>query len=559
MKPLSLRETLRHLDLLIASAPQLEDVFSNPNEAASFVTLCTRLRELLKEKDTTELSVDLLWKTLFPKAADSSRRVLFSKFRKTLSLAAEAEERDLALIQPNLKGKDLTEVRCHFEGVPLEDSRQLITSKETTKLDNQIQSEARVIPDLIRIFISFANADKEKAAELKSLLESNWGPRRSHKVEFWMFNQPTKGGLLAGEGNLAEIQKAMNSRPLALFLISPDWSNSKFITEHELPAYFPARTGKHPLFVNLRNSRPPSPHLAEELLNQFIFSHDEHSFEEQRGKTKKEQFASALNDHIELLCQKHFGSPTRQENSEPKPEKRAIHPRDIHSELLPPKEDDFCEVPSRFQRAEQGLDAVDDLLAWATDPDRGHYFALLGETGAGKTTATLMFARELNQMKGPIRVYHFDLRYANYDGLLERTQKRPTLHQVMTAILKRHNITDVQPEDYLQAVQKEGAILTFDGLDEIFVSLDAREQDSLMQQLLLALPASEARKDGAGKLLFACRTQFFRSDQAERGGLTLQGREGLEIENGKPRQLRTRPHAPLHRGANQSLLRSQPP
>lgn len=523
-RKLTRRETLAHLDAIITAAPA-----DGRADSATFLLRLKALRDVVATEDHDEITLATINSSLFPGLKPESRRSTFSNFRTAIGNAAAAIGHDLALIQPPVRGKSASQISLHFEGRPLPDNRETLTAHATAKLDQLVQTDPRIVPDVIRIFISFANDDAAKAAELKDLLEATWGERRSHRVSFWIFNNPGKGGILAGENNLEEIRKAIASCPLALFLLAPSFTKSKFIREHELPAYFPNQPSRHPVFVNLRNSKPPAAHLPEELLSQFVFSQKEKSYEDMRDRTSREQFAAALNDHIEQLCRKHFGPPGEKTEPTTRPLTDPRRPKD----LIPTSALDFCEVAARYHRGDQGVDAVADLLAWAKNPNRAHYFALLGETGAGKSTTALLFARAINEEKNPTRAYLFDLRYANYDGLLDRTNKRPTLDQLIEAILRRHDIHDLKPEDYLRAVREEEAVLIFDGLDEVFVSLNASEQDSLMHQLLRALPIEAARRPGAGKLLFACRTQYFRSNEAERGGLTLHGREGLDFEEGK--------------------------
>jgi WD40 repeat protein/energy-coupling factor transporter ATP-binding protein EcfA2 len=527
MKKLTHRETLRHIALLITAAPSH---IEKSAEAASFIALVERLRGLVEASNTAELSTRALRSTLFPHASGDSQRVLLASFRKTITTIATAAGRNFVLHQPNLRGKDLDEVICYFEGDSFPDEREQLTTTATEKLDELTQSETRLIPDVIRIFISFANADREKVEKFKTCLESTWGNRRTHKIEFWTFYNLKDGGILAGENNLERIQEAIASCPIALFLLTPDFSKSNFIKEHELPAYTSKKSGRYPIFINLRNSKPPAPHLADALLTQNIFSLQEKSFDEMRGQTAQEKFAEAVNDHIELYCQKHFSIDA------PSPAKIKVPSRTVTTErdsLVPDTREEDCSlIDPNYQRNEKGVNAVEDLLAWAKDENRGHYLALLGETGAGKTTTLLMFARLLNSEKGAIRAYLFDLRFVNYDGLLERTNHRPSLLEIMSAILQRGGSGDLRADDYLTAVREERAILIFDGLDEIFVALDSSQQDSFMKEIFSALPLATARKDESGKLLLACRTQYYRSPQAESGSLALQGREGLEIEQG---------------------------
>ena len=528
---LSFEDILEHLELLGAEAPTSTGVFDNGSEAASFTIRVNRLREVLKKGRTAEVSLGAIGTAVFPGTTAGSRRTMFSTFRGHIKALAKAGGRRFSLEQPAVRNRDPEEVLCFFEGEPIPHSLEGPTNQGISKLEQGPELEkSRLTPDVVRIFVSFANKDREAAADLVRLLESTWG-ERAHRVKFWKFDEPANGGILVGDPNEESIRSAMADCPLGLLLLSPDYMASPFIKRVELPEYFPRKADKHPIPVNLRNSGPGTRHLPEGMKKDFIFARDGRSFEEMDTRSEKERFAMALNDHLEQLCVRRF-------------------PRDAAAveeplEIIPTldrelAEHEGCLVKGMHRKEARlgdsggedsatGLESVPDLMAWAESERRACYFALLGEVGAGKTTTCLVFAKQQNAKAGPVKAYHFDMRYANYDGLLERTQKRPMLKDIMSAILRRANVPEkVTAEAYLKAVREKRAVLIFDGLDEILITLDPSEQDAFMQQLLSALPVEATRKPGAGKLLFACRTNFFRSSIAERGAFTLQGREGVD-------------------------------
>ncbi len=218
-------------------------------------------------------------------------------------------------------------------------------------------------------------------------------------------------------------------------LLSPDYTASEFIQRVELPAYFPAPKGKHPIFVNFRNSPPTAKHLPPGIDRQFIFAHHGKNYAEMVTKAEKEQFAIALNEHIEALCKKLIRIPEvvpslliagpEQEGSGELATLMERRRSELECMPVPPKFDhrgSFVSMDDTQTLGEGGVHAVEDLVTWAQSRTRSCYFALLGEVGAGKTTATLMFAERLNAMNGPERAYYFDMRFVNQDGLLERAE-----------------------------------------------------------------------------------------------------------------------------------------
>ena len=74
-------------------------------------------------------------------------------------------------------------------------------------------------------------------------------------------------------------------------------------------------------------------------------------------------------------------------------------------------------------------------------------------------------------------------------------------------------------ERVLQAVRTQGTLLIWDGLDEVLVHLSSNEGNAFFTQLHRALPAKDIT-DKSGRLLFACRTQYFRTFEHEQSILT---------------------------------------
>ena len=135
MSTLSLSETQRHLDKLIAAAPE----HLSQSKADSFITLLNRIQNLISEESSPDLPVTLYRNILFPSAQPRSQSTLFSRFRNSLSKLAEQTGSTLTLVQPDLRGKDPTEVRCHFEGSPISTHPELntIALNSTAGLDRQ--------------------------------------------------------------------------------------------------------------------------------------------------------------------------------------------------------------------------------------------------------------------------------------------------------------------------------------------------------------------------------------------------------------------------------------
>ena len=531
---LGLPAIIDHLDHLPKYARVVEGVFKSHSEAETFLLRLQAVEELLVNKDTHQPGYADLAAAACPGLWGDSLRVSFARFQRQLEQVATKSGHEFNLIKPAGRGKTPEQIICHFAGKPLPRALDEPTRRSIDIIENGPElAQPRFIPEVIRIFVSFATRDQASVKELVRLLRTTWGQQRTHKIEFWQFDDTANGGIVSGEPNEERIRQEMANCPLGLILLSPDYMASDFIKRVELPTYFPRQRSKHPVLVNLRNSGPSARHLAPGMDKDYIFPPGGGSFDDCKEDAGcRERFAMALNEHIEVLCRRLYPKGQAPAVAPQEPVGSKLLARRELQHLLPdPEKDEVKLAPARHanEAKPDGVNALDDLIAWAQAADRSRYFALLGEVGAGKTTTCLMFARTLNAQLGKVKAYYFDMRYVNYDGLLQRTNKRPLLRDILASILTRKSVPSERcsPEDYLAAVRNEQAVIIFDGLDEVLVSLDDGERTAFMHQLMSALPLEAARKPSAGKLLLACRTHFFRSTVDERGAFCVQGREGL--------------------------------
>ncbi|HEU4407406.1 MAG TPA: NACHT domain-containing protein [Polyangiaceae bacterium] len=173
--------------------------------------------------------------------------------------------------------------------------------------------------------------------------------------------------------------------------------------------------------------------------------------------------------------------------------------------------------------------AFDDIIAWAKDPDDRPLYALLGEYGMGKTTTCQRVAAHLRELHEknpavPLPLY-FDLRKVErvVAASAHHPGRVPTLQESIEDCL-RHGYLHEEGEpprydEVLEAID-EGALVIFDGLDEVLSRIGDKQGLSFTANLLKLLPEAAARaaKSGAGsgerrppRVLLSCRTQFFRN------------------------------------------------
>jgi len=191
--------------------------------------------------------------------------------------------------------------------------------------------------------------------------------------------------------------------------------------------------------------------------------------------------------------------------------------------------------------------AVDLLADWACSNSAGNrVFALLGSFGAGKTTASQLFVRELLRRREldsagtPVPVY-LDLRRLNEVYLDEKT--RPSLAEMIRSSLRSNVKSRVDADQLLAFLRKEPCVVVFDGLDEIGTRIGIERLASLYRELLEIIPnpvwegdkkAGEA--DWAAcptRILVTCRTHFFRTHVEQQSTLADRDRH-VGLKGGRP-------------------------
>ncbi|AQR66071.1 hypothetical protein BXU06_14185 [Aquaspirillum sp. LM1] len=189
-------------------------------------------------------------------------------------------------------------------------------------------------------------------------------------------------------------------------------------------------------------------------------------------------------------------------------------------------------LPDNHRTAAAGEEVLPYLRQWLHNPDAPRLFALLGEYGMGKTITCQLLARELDAARRddpslPIPLY-FDLRHVT--GLRERV---PSLEDTLRDCMQRGWQDTQGGNDYsLEDIHRwiaQGALLVFDGLDEVLVKLSAHDGQTFTNQLLKLLADAEARAKLAQrplrlKMLISCRTQYFPTLQAQQSHFTQQER-----------------------------------
>ncbi|WP_185711165.1 NACHT domain-containing protein [Arachnia propionica] len=210
--------------------------------------------------------------------------------------------------------------------------------------------------------------------------------------------------------------------------------------------------------------------------------------------------------------------------------------------FCPPPLSDLRDMPSRIDDVQgtswslvktkpasiapyDGVDVLDFLTDWVDNPDSPPLCALLGEYGSGKTVSCQRLSERLHQEhttdpSAPLPIY-LDLREIQNLG-----SGVPTLAETVQECFNRGWRADRSYSlDEFWSWVDQGAVVIFDGLDEVLVKLEEKDGSAFTRGLLSLLDTAQQRQNEdpsrkLPKVLVSCRTQYFRTLNEQRNHLT---------------------------------------
>ena len=378
------------------------------------------------------------------------------------------------------------------------------------------------LPDL-NIYISFHEDDGRLVKTCVKVLERTikGGLSGRYNAKFFKTND-----VAVGERIGETLDERVESADLVIVLFSYNYRNNKIESQRVYARH------EHPIIVMLEDvnkSVAVDPFMASDVV-------EGDSFSKVKGKEKTEQeFANRVLNVIdrELI---HMNDPKPKLSSEMLANKLiscrkfndkiktiAAHAEQLQAEANS-NDAGHKEVPVK-----KIDNVVESLVTWVcrADGDGLTFCALLGDSGIGKTTTSILLTRKLLELRKsdrqlPLPIY-FDLR-----DLSPKTLTDFGLRTVLARLLSVSTASPVEVDDLLDTICSENTLVIFDGLDEVLVHLSADDEQRLIRSLLeiLTLANSNSGKSAPQtRLLLSCRTQYFRNVKEEFAFFDGQGRE----------------------------------
>lgn len=413
-----------------------------------------------------------------------------------------------------------------------------------------------------QVFVSHAHEKGYRKALFKRAMDDleynlthlppKWGDK--FRVRLWVDHSDMRGD---AESYGANTDAACRESALALFVLNRKWFRSK-ACQREAAFFRDATDAVGVRYLRLQLSGAVADNTdiyragpvypkqwgcqdCENLLELYGNRYDE---------GQRDEFFRELADEIcKALDRQHVPGPPSGKASEPAPRdlqmaramgrlelagriKQSALSADCHDAVVL---DRTAEAPRAASQEEGGavVPLLDILMPWALDGAASNrIFALLGEFGAGKSTASQLFARALarEHEADPSKPFPVYLDFKRLIPLYDDAQSvRYKLPELLRHALSPDSAT-LDPDQLIELLRSESSVVIFDGLDEVGTRIGADRTADLYRQLMELVPAivwkADEAKGGADwaasplRILVTCRTHFFRDHIAQTVQLT---------------------------------------
>ncbi len=506
---------------------------------------------------------------LFPELSSKNALENFRDFRRVINRTSEKLKLDIQFVVDSKKKSSPEQRFCWIEAKDTV-AREVVrrSERETFDKDADKKVEQEGISTsgeelfkgpkqreytedgkpIINYFVCYAREDSEKVYDLLKRLERFFDLSKKYVFKKWDDRE-----ILIGENWREEIQKAIQECDFGLLMVSLPFLSSRFISDEELPRFvskenMPFKTTRA-MPVGLTHVSLENEDINLKGLNRLqIYRLKKNGraskfFSQCRGDDQKTCFVDDLYRNVHKVLDKKISFLREKE--------KEIHRSPSYSYKY---EKDFPDHPIEAEGKRTSVDSigdktlggervkiVDELERWVKDKKERPFCALLGDYGIGKTTACKMLVRRLDEQrkesnKIPLVIY-IDLR------LVGKVEKVPTLNEIVKTALEESWKSDAMPvltaAEIIEQVQKKGALIIFDGLDEVTVHLTPNKAREFIRKLWQILPPpvfatqKESAKTELGKMIISCRTHYFKDVKEQNSMFTAEGRDDITSDNYK--------------------------
>lgn len=518
-------------------------------EACEIATIATEDR----------LLAEPLAQHLYPN--DPQGTALLTEFAGVISRAAREAGIEFGLTAPSGSTDRGT---LNFIGEDSTSTAMAIRSAAETKDVQRVPQAGRVDGDpalvkkpTIRYFVSYANQEETQALKLLEQLATHLAIHPQFSFERWR----DRANILPGDEWAEKIEEALDACDFGLLLVSPRFLASEFITRNELPRFVQPRSAarkpdKLCFPVMLKPVHLDGKHDLKGLEAIQIFVDERRrAFTQTRGSEFCDQLYSTLHAFlVARFSQRADLPPPVDEPTGSVEDTCSVDPVEDLALRAQFTYDEKSFTRNRARRTSlESLpgrdapsmdadvpDALEYIQEWACDTSAPPFFAVLGETGIGKTTTlraftATMLERRRKDPKVPLVIY-LDLRHVG-----DAAQSSPDLREILNAILKQSwrggpDLPRIDADDIIRLVQQGNAIAVFDGLDEVLNHLGEGAGQRFTQQLWRICEAphvfdkdeEQPQPKHVGRLIVSCRSHFFRTLRDQRAHLIGQHRTNID-------------------------------
>lgn len=152
-----------------------------------------------------------------------------------------------------------------------------------------------------------------------------------------------------------------------------------------------------------------------------------------------------------------------------------------------------------------------EIKSLSNEKNVSKYFALLGDSGMGKTWSCMKISLELYKENNLLKPIYLDLRHFASSELIDKDFNWIEIVKVVCKSSFHSLKKEINTEIILEIIKRGEAFVIFDGLDEVTVHLkDEKKANAFIKEL-----KEISQINNRNKVLFSCRTHYFRNIQEQ--------------------------------------------